>query len=229
MLDVGVVIPAHNEVATIAGVAVPCMAASLISQVVVVDDGSTDGTADAARRTGAEVVVLRPNKGKAQALHVGIQRLRTKLLIMLDADLIGLQPRHVEALALPVLQGKYDMTFGSVGRGSVDGRRQFLLNLSGQRCFPKRLWDMMLALYPQILTMRFGIELGLNRVGDNLRLQRKLVDLDGVWDRYKKDKYGALLGAVGRWRMWAEIAATSKYLSQAPLSRLRLERGLLYR
>lgn len=228
-MDVGVVIPGHNEALTVGGVAAACMACPVVSQVVVVDDGSSDGTAEAARQTGAEVVVLQPNRGKALALHAGIERLRTKLLVMLDADLLGFQPHHVTALAEPVLRGACDMAIGSVGRGSVENRRQSMLNLlSGQRCFPKRLWGMMLAVYPQILTMRFGIELGLNRISDNLRLRRKAVDLDGVWDRYKKDKYGAFLGSVGRWRMWAEIAATSKYLSRSPLARLAIDRRSLY-
>jgi glycosyltransferase involved in cell wall biosynthesis len=227
-IDVGIVIPAHNEARTVGDVAAACVACPVVSQVVVVDDGSSDDTAEVARQTGVEVVVLQPNRGKAMALHTGIGRLRAKVLVMLDADLIGFQPHHVTALAKPVLRGAYDVVIGSVGRGSVDNRRQSMLNyLSGQRCFPKRLWDMMLVVYPQILTMRFGVEMGLNWISDNLRLRRKAVDLDGVWDLFKRDKYGKLSGAFKRARMWAEIATTLRYLSRSPLTRLTIDRRLL--
>ena len=52
------VVPAHNEQATIAGVVEPLLAHALIDEVIVVDDGSTDGTGALARAAGARVITL---------------------------------------------------------------------------------------------------------------------------------------------------------------------------
>jgi glycosyltransferase involved in cell wall biosynthesis len=60
-----------------------------VDSVVVVDDGSEDGTADAARAAGAEVLSLRPNRGKGGALRAGLARageLGAEVVITLDAD-----------------------------------------------------------------------------------------------------------------------------------------------
>jgi glycosyltransferase involved in cell wall biosynthesis len=81
------VIPAYNNGQTIAKVVRGALAH--LDAVIVLDDGSTDGTAEAAREAGAEVVVLRENRGKGNALRVLFAEARRRgfsAVIALDAD-----------------------------------------------------------------------------------------------------------------------------------------------
>jgi len=113
-----VVIPAYQEVGTIASVvrgvqsAVPAG-----SEVLVVDDGSTDGTADAARATGARVVRLEPNQGKGVALREGLRSAGGELLLFIDADDQD-DPAEIPRL-LDALSDDVDMVIGSRFLGTL--------------------------------------------------------------------------------------------------------------
>ena len=86
--DVSVVIAAHDEATTIASVVAGVRAAlgQRLLEILVVDDGSTDGTGRVAEAAGAAVLRLSPNRGKGEALRVGIGRSRGAWLVFLDAD-----------------------------------------------------------------------------------------------------------------------------------------------
>ena len=90
MAGLEVIIPAYNEERTVAAVVAAARACPLVERVVVVDDGSTDRTAEIARRAGAEVVRLRPNRGKTAAILAGGEATSSPILILLDGDLLGL-------------------------------------------------------------------------------------------------------------------------------------------
>lgn len=112
MPSVVAIIPAHNEAPRIAAVTGPLLASRIFSRVLVVDDGSTDDTADAARRAGAEVLRLTPNRGKGGALYAGLQATTEPVVAFFDADLIGLQPAHARVLVEPVLANQCAMSCG---------------------------------------------------------------------------------------------------------------------
>ncbi len=85
--QVSLVIPAHDEVATIAQVIAAARAAvPSLGQVLVVDDGSSDGTAEAARGVADDVLVLRENRGKGEALRAGVAAATCPILAFIDAD-----------------------------------------------------------------------------------------------------------------------------------------------
>lgn len=78
-------IPAYNEARTIGRIVRGCL--RRVPTVLVVDDGSTDGTAEAARRAGAHVVRLASNQGKGAALAAGLsQAADFEAVLVLDAD-----------------------------------------------------------------------------------------------------------------------------------------------
>ena len=102
-MSVSVVIPAHDEAGTIAEVVGRCRAHTPEPfEVIVVDDGSRDRTAERAEGAGARVVRMARNRGKGVALRRGIEAARGEILVFLDGD--GQDhpeeiPRLIEALA----------------------------------------------------------------------------------------------------------------------------------
>src|SRR5690349_3388254 len=106
--EVAVVIPAWNEADRIQATVTAAIGLSAVALVVVVDDGSKDGTAAAARQAGAAVMRHARNRGKGAAMETGAeavrlldqreQRDRPRHLLFLDADLAG-----TAALAGPLM------------------------------------------------------------------------------------------------------------------------------
>ncbi len=134
---VSVVVPAYNEVANIAG-AVRSIAASdhpAEVEVVVVDDGSTDGTADAVRALGLPNVrvVGQPNRGKFAALNAGIALARHDALVLVDGDTV-FEPGTVSAVVRPLGEPGVGAVSGNVkvaNRGGLLGAWQHLEYTAG--------------------------------------------------------------------------------------------------
>jgi glycosyltransferase involved in cell wall biosynthesis len=107
------VIPAYNEERFIGSVVLK--AKSLVSTVIVVDDGSSDRTAHLAAAAGAEVVQLSSNQGKGRALNAGFEeafRYNPRAVVILDADSQH-DPDELPALVAPILAGEADVVIGS--------------------------------------------------------------------------------------------------------------------
>ncbi len=107
---VSVVIPARDEAPTVAGVVAPIVAAhgraggsGLVDEVLVVDDGSADGTAKAARSSGARVRRLRASVGKGRAMTEGALSARGDLVVFLDADVTDTASDWIPQLLGPLL------------------------------------------------------------------------------------------------------------------------------
>ncbi len=121
---VSVVVPAHNEEPTIAAVVAAILVSVPDAEVVVVDDGSEDGTAERAIGAGAEVVRLERNGGKGHALREGVRAAVGEILVFIDADGQD-DPAEIPAM-LAALTPEVDLVLGSrfVGRfnrGAITG------------------------------------------------------------------------------------------------------------
>jgi len=114
-----VLLPAHNEAPTIAGVIAAALAAAPAPcEVLVIDDGSTDDTAARAAAAGARVVRLPHNRGKGEALRVGAREARGERLIILDAD--GQDDPAELPLLLDALGPGVDLVIGSRFLGTFE-------------------------------------------------------------------------------------------------------------
>ncbi len=106
------VLPAFNEQRTIAEVVLKVE--RLVDEVVVVDDGSTDLTAEIAKKLGATVLAHKTNLGKGVALRTGFEyakRLEPKVVVVLDTD--GQHdPADIPRVIRPVLDGEADLVIG---------------------------------------------------------------------------------------------------------------------
>jgi glycosyltransferase involved in cell wall biosynthesis len=121
-----VVVPVFNEVGTVEEVLRTVLAQPLVAEVVVVDDGSGDGTGEVLDRVAAgdsrvRVVRHSENRGKGAAVRAGIALARAPIVIIQDADL-EYDPVEYPAMAGPILRGKADAVFGSRFIGSQEHR-----------------------------------------------------------------------------------------------------------
>ena len=233
--DVAVVVPAKNERDRIAATVAAVQTISDV--VIVVDDGSTDGTARTAREAGALVVVHTNNRGKGAAMTTGAgvvagldarDGLSTpRHLLFLDADLEE-TAKEGAALVGPVRAGAADMTigvlppqkrqgggFGFVVRLSRNGVRRLTgfdatQPLSGQRCLTRAAFTA-----AQPLAHGWGVEtamlVDLLRLG--LRVQEVEVDL------HHRVTGGDLRAQIHRLRQYTDVAAALAVRRVAPAHR----------
>lgn len=170
MKTVSVIVPAYNEADRIGATVAAARALPGVTEVIVVDDGSPDATAEAAKKAGAIVVRHEKNAGKARAMETGADKTAGDLLLFLDADL-GETAREASVLLGPVQSGEADVTIatfpvipgrgggmGVVVRVSREGVRRatgrtMAAPLSGQRCLTREAFAAARPLAPG-----FGVE-----------------------------------------------------------------------
>jgi glycosyltransferase involved in cell wall biosynthesis len=197
------IIPAYNESANIHRVLDVVTAMRLFHEIIVVDDGSFDNTAEIAGSFGVRVVRLEQNRGKGGAIAAGLRASGTPFLTLLDADLIGLQPTHVHSLAEPVLAGEAGMSMGifASGRLSTDWAQKIVPAITGQRVLRRELLESM----PNLETTRYGVDLALTNHAKRLGMPIAEVYLQGLTQRMKEEKLGFARGFAARLRMYWEI------------------------
>ena len=178
-MEVSAVIPAYNEEGMVGETIRALQTVEGINEIIVIDDGSHDGTAQAAREAGALTFSLAANSGKGQALAVGCALSKGDILLLLDADL-GESAREAAALLKPVMAGGADMSIavfpltpGEGGFGLVQSLSRWAIKrsggplltqpLSGQRAMKRSVWQELGSGYG------FGIEtalgMGVHRLG----------------------------------------------------------------
>lgn len=133
---VSVVIPCHDEAPNVAGVVRRCrdVLAGRPHEVLVVDDGSGDGTGTAALNAGARVVALARNEGKGRALLAGVRAARHDLLVVMDGDGQD-DPRDIPALLAPLDQSQADLVVGSRFLGTLHAGAIHPLNRVANQAF----------------------------------------------------------------------------------------------
>ena len=115
-MQLSVIIPCYNEQATIVAILDRVRAVAPQAEIVVVDDGSRDGTRDILRglegQPGLRVILHEKNMGKGAAIHTGIAAATGDILLVQDADL-EYDPRDYPALLRPIQEGQAEVVYGS--------------------------------------------------------------------------------------------------------------------
>ncbi|MCF6094428.1 glycosyltransferase family 2 protein [Microaerobacter geothermalis] len=168
---VSVIIPAFNESQFIGETLETLSKSPWVDEIIVVDDGSSDGTSKVAKRWTEHVVVHQKNQGKGKALMTGVDSSTGSILMFLDADL-GESVQFASRLLAPIFDYEADMTIAVLppaknkgGFGLVKGLAEKSIYwltgyktkapLSGQRALRKTLMESV------SLVEGFGIEVGL--------------------------------------------------------------------
>jgi glycosyltransferase involved in cell wall biosynthesis len=206
MPTVDCVVPARNEVETVASVVEVCRSSRYVREVIVVDDGSTDGTGEAALAAGAKVVRRDPDDGsgsKAHAMAAGVAASDADWIVFADADLLGFHVRHLDAICRPAVEGRAVMSMGTFDYRWWNPLVLRFPPTTGERIVPRWVFE---AIPPDRLD-GYTVELVMTAVVAQRRLPAVVRVMDGVTHRTKRDKFGLVEGYRRTWRMFWDLWA----------------------
>lgn len=207
MARVSCIIPVYNEGPRIANVLSVVAKHPLISEVIVVNDGSTDETSERLTSfSNVTIITHQSNKGKTQALLVGLRAAKNELIFLLDADLVGLTADDVSDLINPVLAGAADVSMSTRKNSPWIDRKIGVDIFSGDRVFPRSLIQDQLETITHL--PRFGFESFLNRLIIKNRLRLKIIFWKNVVSPWKYKKRGLWNGVLDDVGMVADISKT---------------------
>ena len=204
--QVACLIPAYNEATSIGSVLEAVLDHPLIDELLVIDDGSTDATAEIARGLGVRVLTTAGNRGKTRALAEGLRATRAGRVLLLDADLLGLTATDVTALLRPVVEKRALATISLRGNAPRTWQRIGIDYISGERVIPRALLDGHLDQLDHL--PRFGFEVFLNRLLITAGLPIEIVEWPGVASPSKATKRGRLAGLRADAAMMMDIFGT---------------------
>lgn len=174
-----------------------------VDEVIVVNDGSSDDTESVLKEVaGIELISYPHNKSKSHAVMMGFKKAKNNLVLMLDADLIGLDKDSITALIKPVLNGEADMSI-SLRKNSLPLYKLIGLDfVSGERVFDKNI----IGDLNELDKLRgFELESFLNKIIIHKKMRIKVVNWNNVGITRKSGKVGFWRGAIGDFKMTLEI------------------------
>ena len=200
------IVAAYNEEKTIAAVLRSLTRSPLIDEVIVVSDGSEDGTVDIARPfEGVRTIALRENHGKGFAMAVGVANASNDTLFFCDGDMYTVTEEHIEALVLPVLRDECDMNIGVRDRGPNLNFLHLKMKcgpvLSGIRVMRRAVFETVPVQYQE----HFKIEAALNCFCARAGYRQTQTIIYGLDHVKKESKFGLRDGLHRRWRMSREV------------------------
>jgi polyisoprenyl-phosphate glycosyltransferase len=191
--NVAAIIPAYNEEQTVADVVRPLVESSLVHEVIVISDGSTDRTAEVARAASARVIELEVNQGKGESMLLGLKHTNAEFVGFFDADLRGFTKTHIKQLVVPVTSKKRMMNVGLRDKGF--GFTSIALRLpliGGERVMDRRVIE---HIDPKLLK-GFMVEASLNYYCRSHGYSYGAVVLKNISIRRKYEKVGYVRGVL---------------------------------
>lgn len=176
-MNLSVVIPVYNEVHNIREIINRVQNQKLASEIVIVDDGSKDGTRDILKELDGKdevrVILHEGNHGKGAAVVTGMRAAKGNILLIQDADL-EYDPRDYPTLLQPILEGLADVVYGSRFLGAAHRVTMFWHMIAN-----RLLTFMTNILYNTILTdMETGYKVFRREVIENMKIRAKRFDFE---------------------------------------------------
>lgn len=206
-MKVAAIVPALNEEANIGNVLKTLLTSKDLDEVILVDDGSTDRTADIGKNLGAKVLSLlkRGGGGKGNAMKQGVKSTDAEIIVFIDADLIGLTTEHVSLLVKPILENKAAMCVGA--RQRYGGLPKLfikidpLLAIGGERAMKRSVFENI----PERFIQGFAVETALNYYCKKRKLKVLHPELESLTVVIKEKKWGFVKGFKNRLKMMWQL------------------------
>jgi len=200
------IVAAYNEEKTIAAVLRALTSSPSIDEVIVVSDGSEDGTVEIARGfEGVRTIALHENQGKGFAMAVGVANASNDILFFCDGDMYNVTEEHISALVKPVLRGECDMNIGVRNRGDVKNYLHLKLKfgpvLSGIRVMRREVFETV----PPQYQAHYKIEAALNCFCSRSGFRQEQTIVYGLDHVIEESKMGLADGLHARWKMSREV------------------------
>lgn len=202
MMNAVAIVPAYNEERTIGPVVKALLDSRSFKRVLVVSDGSVDRTAEIARDLGADVLELKPNRGKGGAMLEAMRQTNEPVVAFFDADLLGFRPDHAQKLLDPVVSGEACMCVGLRDYKGLQNKLQsYFPPITGERAALREVFEAV----PASFWKGFRIEAGINRAATLHPKPVKSVIFDGVSIVLKWQKVGAQKGIEDMTKMARDV------------------------
>ncbi len=195
-LKISAVFSAYNEENTVAEAVETALKSKIIDEVIIINDGSTDKTADNLERflSNPKCVYIKfeKNRGKSFAMVEGVETATGDIIIFIDTDILNFEEKHLVQLIKPLVHQDVRMVIGHPTENIFDEKLNPLQMLAGERALYK---EDILPLLEEIRTTQFGIETMLNLYYKSLGYKIKFEYLWGVYHLTKIRKAG-LTGSI---------------------------------
>lgn len=159
--QISIIIPCFNEERWIAKVIESLLACRAVSEIIAVNDGSTDKTLEilksASWQSKIKIISYKKNQGKGYAMAAGVEKTSGELVIFMDAHHLNVKNSHIKTLTKPLIKGQADAVLGTTTSRIPDPFWRF----TGFRAY--RRIDL-LPYLDKIKKTRFGVEICLNEI-----------------------------------------------------------------
>lgn len=205
------IVPAYNEASRIGLVIETLLWTNSVTEIIVVDDGSDDGTWEVV--TSYPVIAVRTAKrsGKATAMDLGVSKSNADIVFFCDADVHGLTEAMIETMIAPVVEGAVEMFIGMRNRKILFLKSilHFVPHLGGERAMRKSLWNRVPSFYKHAFRIETALNYYATRHGQGYEWQL----FPGLTQTIKEKKYGFWKGLKQRISMMADILFAQCVLS----------------
>ncbi len=209
---VSCLIPAYNEGANIGRVLEVVHKLAFLDEIIILDDGSSDNTAEVVRQYQKQTRALQlltsaANRGKADTIQKGVGACRGEIVVILDSDLINLKPDHVRRLVAAIRDDTCDLVIldRAGDRTAIWGWTNCARFFGGERAFRRR--DFLEIEFPARAGFLLEIIMNLSYIRRRKRI--KTVFCDNLFTRHDYYKRGFRRGCRHYAKISGEILAVS--------------------
>ncbi|GIW65681.1 MAG: hypothetical protein KatS3mg094_200 [Candidatus Parcubacteria bacterium] len=190
-------IPAYNEEKYIKNTIESLKNTNLIDEIIVIDDASTDKTFEIIKKIkGIKIIKNYKNLGKTKCILRGLKSSSGNTILLVDADLQGLNYFDLSNLIKPVENNELDITIAY-------GIPFVLKKFSGLRCLKREIFNLLNE--RKLKTANYGLEKIINKAIKKHNLKFKYIKMQKIRNIHKIKKYGLIKGLKLTIKMYLEI------------------------